>query len=176
MPGKIPMRRDELVDQRASRTDVSKGELLPVDPPKAKSDWHPTAKRLYASFGESGQVEWWQQSDWLLAYSLMEDLSWWKRTEELAIKSRKVREGWDAKAALLTPDQREAEGWSRERPGVTQFASPQKMQVIYQMLGSLLITEADRRKAHIELERAVDPVESPVVAQMADYRRKVKAG
>ncbi|WP_165218196.1 hypothetical protein [Schaalia sp. ZJ1691] len=176
MPGKVPLRRDEVVDQRASRMGVSRGVLLPVDPPRAKADWHPTAKRLYASFGESGQVEWWQQSDWLLAFSLMEDLSWWKRTEELAVRSRKVREGWDSVAAGLTPDEREAEGWSRERPKVSQFASPQKMQVIYQMLGSLLITEADRRKAHIELEREVEVVESPVAVQMADYRRKVKAG
>lgn len=170
----IPMRREELVDQRASRVNgVSRGVLMAVDPPKAKGSWHPTAKRLYASFAESGQVHWWQQSDWALAYSLMEDLSAWKRQEELAVKSRQVRDGWDASAAHLTPAERTAQGFARERPGVTSYASPQKMAVIYQMLGTLLVTEADRRKAHIELEAPVSDEVSASEHVLADYRRRL---
>ncbi|MFD8257746.1 hypothetical protein ACFV19_02115 [Streptomyces griseoluteus] len=42
--------------------------------------WHPIAKRLWDSLKQSGQADFYQQSDWALAYSLCEDLSYYKKS------------------------------------------------------------------------------------------------
>lgn len=167
----VRLRREELIDQRPSRMDVSRGVLLPTSVPKPNAKWHPIAKRLFKSFASSGQVRWWQDSDWATAYMLMDEYSAYKRTDDAALKSRAVRAGWDEEAAKLSPKEREAAGWSRERPKVSAFASPQKLDSILRALERLLVTEADRRKARIELEAPVDAVDAPSVAVLDDYRK-----
>ena len=169
---KIPMRRSDLVDQRPSRVDgVSRGVLLPAEALSPRADWHPTAKRLMKSFRESGQVSFWQASDWALAYSICEDLSAFKRQEDAARKSRAVRDSWEKEAGHLTVAERKAQGFSPAAPSLVPYASPQKMQVIYSMMGDLLVTEADRRRAHIELEAPAKEAQPASVAQMDAYRR-----
>ncbi|MFF4692170.1 hypothetical protein [Streptomyces sp. NPDC001307] len=56
---------------------VIKGFARRVKIPNADRSWHPVAKRLWDSLKESGQADFYQQSDWALAYSLCEDLSYY---------------------------------------------------------------------------------------------------
>ena len=87
--GPVPARRDELVDQRPSRTQhVTGGVLMSVSPRKADRKWHPTAKRMYEAIEVSGQSFLFQQTDWEMAYSLCEDLSAYKRQQDAAVRAR----------------------------------------------------------------------------------------
>lgn len=79
MPGPVPYRSEELSRERdANRGDrptLTKGTMRSVQIPAADDEWHPTAKRLYQSLQESGQSDFFQNSDWAYAWSLCEDVS-----------------------------------------------------------------------------------------------------
>jgi len=47
--------------------------------PAANKDWHPIAKRFYNSLKTSGQSDFYQNSDWAFAYSVADDLSYYKK-------------------------------------------------------------------------------------------------
>ncbi len=79
--GPIPKRSAERMGHRskAEKSDVTKAsgaEKVPV--PKANSEWHPLAKRWYASLAKSGQSRFYEPSDWAFAFSLADDLSYYK--------------------------------------------------------------------------------------------------
>lgn len=82
----MPNRSDDLSPagerKRKSRgTDqITKGELLPVTRiPEADPTWHQIAIDFYESLETSGQSAWYQDSDWMYAYSLCDDLSYYKK-------------------------------------------------------------------------------------------------
>ena len=162
--GVIPKRTEDLVDQRPSRVDkVTSGRWVEPRIPEPARGWHKTALKIWNSFKSSGQVDFWQSTDWAVAYSICEDLSNFKQQEvavRLAVRDVKA---WDKHAAHLERDERVAAGYPAVRPSVPRAGSPQKMAEIYRVLGTLLVTEADRRRVHIELDAAalgddVDPV------------------
>lgn len=79
MPGPVPYRTEELSRERdakrGDRPTLTKGTMRPVQIPAPDDEWHPTAKRLYQSLRESGQSDFFQNSDWAFAWSLCEDVS-----------------------------------------------------------------------------------------------------
>lgn len=84
MPGPVPRREAELARPRERKggnvQSVTRGELRPVTIPRPDPEWHPIALRLYKALRSSGQADFYQNSDWALAYSLCEDLSHYKRS------------------------------------------------------------------------------------------------
>ncbi len=50
-----------------------------VKQPRGDGDWHPIVKKLWKAMGESGQSQFYEPSDWAVAYSVMDDLSDYKR-------------------------------------------------------------------------------------------------
>lgn len=162
--GVIPKRTDDLVDQRPSRVDrVSSGRWVEPEVPEPVKGWHKTALKVWKSFHSSGQVDFWQSTDWAIAFSVCEDLSNFKQQEAAVKLALRDLKAWDKHAAHLDRDERVAAGYSVVRPTVPRAGSPQKMAEIYRVLGTLLVTEADRRRVHIELEAGdvgggVDPV------------------
>ena len=83
MPGPVPNRTTDLSRERdanrGGRPPITKGELRPVvDVLAPDEEWHPIAKHLYLSLAASGQSDFYQESDWALAWSLCEDLSYYK--------------------------------------------------------------------------------------------------
>lgn len=86
MPGPIPARSDELSRERdanrGDRTPIRTGEMLPVTVPHADPDWHPIARKVWESLKSSGMRSFYQNSDWAIAYSLMDDLSHYKKSEK----------------------------------------------------------------------------------------------
>lgn len=99
---------------RGDRMPIKTGQMREVVIPRADSDWHPIAKKMWESLKQSGQADFFQQSDWAFAYSLMEDLSYYKK-------------------------------------GVKR--SGQMLATIMSALERLLVTEADRRRARVELTK-----------------------
>ena len=84
MPGPVPNREADLARPRERKGSdiqpVTRGELRAVTVPDGDPDWHPIAIRLYRALRTSGQADFYQNSDWALAYSLCEDLSHYKRS------------------------------------------------------------------------------------------------
>ncbi|ATE85110.1 terminase small subunit [Streptomyces phage Goby] len=84
MPGPVPNRESDLARPRSRKggdvQEVTKGEMRPVKIPNADRDWHPIARRLWDSLKTSGQADFYQNSDWAFAYSLCEDLSYYKKS------------------------------------------------------------------------------------------------
>ncbi len=84
MSGPVPNRpgdhsRDRDLN-RAGRLPISKGTLRPVDniPPHDES-WPEMVQDLYLSAAESGQSDFYQQSDWMMWWSLCDDLAYYKK-------------------------------------------------------------------------------------------------
>lgn len=136
MPGPVPNRSEDLARPRerkgSDQQSIKTGEMRSVVVPHADSDWHPIARKLWDGMKSSGQADFFQNSDWAFAYSLMEDLSHYKK--------------------------------SGKRSG-------QMLQTIMSSLERLLITEADRRRARIELSAPVEEEASAAVLAIADYRK-----
>lgn len=63
-----------------SVVETEKVVIEPVDVivPEPDANWHPIAVRLWDSLAISGQSRFYEPSDWALAYSLMDDLTYYK--------------------------------------------------------------------------------------------------
>lgn len=139
----VPNRSTDLSRERnanrSDRTPLKKGEAFPSVIPDPDPNWHRVAKMIWNSLEDSGQSQFYQQSDWAIAYALCDEMSEYKLAHG------------KAKSAM-------------------------KLQIIMQGLGDLLVTEADRRRARIELEEPDDgKQEAASVTVMADYEKALKA-
>src|SRR5690242_19837193 len=80
--GPIPNRDMDLARPRhrngRDQGDATRGQSRPVEIPVADENWHPIARMLWESLAKSGQADFYQQSDWAFAYSLMDDLTYYK--------------------------------------------------------------------------------------------------
>ncbi|MEU5403725.1 hypothetical protein ABZ348_31040 [Streptomyces sp. NPDC005963] len=84
MPGPVPNREADLARPRERKGSdvqpVTKGLARETKIPNADRSWHPIAQRLWDGMKSSGQADFYQNSDWALAYSLCEDLSHYKKS------------------------------------------------------------------------------------------------
>jgi len=84
MPGPVANRESDLARPRERRggdqMSVTKGELRKVSIPHADPDWHPIARKLWDGMKTSGQADFFQNSDWAMAYAIMDDLSLYKKS------------------------------------------------------------------------------------------------
>ncbi len=103
--------------------------------PDADPEWHPIAQDLWESLEKSGQARFYEPSDWAIAYSLCDDLSYYKLA--------RVRSG-------------------------------QMLASIMSALSSLLLTEGDRRRVQVELNRKqADDGEDENVTRMDKWKQKL---
>lgn len=124
-PGPVPNRSEDLARDPSrkggDRGNITKGVLRPVTIPDEDPEWHDIAKMLWRSLQTSGQSDYYQDSDWAFAYSLCDDLTFYKNP--------------------LTD--RNGELYHKR--------SGQMLQTIYSAMERLLVTEGDRRRVRIEL-------------------------
>ena len=143
MPGPVPKKDAER--RRRNRTPESEGSLssIPaevvdldkaiageVEIPEMDPDWHPIAKQMWEAQIKSGQVLWMEPSDWAILYTLCESLS------------------RDMKPQVI--------GISEETGKAVMAVVPLKgasLSAYLKAFASLLMTEGDRRRLRIELER-----------------------
>lgn len=172
----VPKRKSDLVDQRPSRVEgVSSGRWVEPVVPVPPRGWHKTALRVWESFAGSGQVSFWQSTDWAVAFSICEDLSEFKKQEAATRTAVLDVKSWERNAAHLSRDERIEQGYPVNRPSVPRGGSPQKMAEIYRVLGDLLVTESDRRRVRIELDASGQVEESdPVGELMVEYMDGLK--
>jgi hypothetical protein len=77
--GPIPKRSESRQRRNTPASSITKAPGADrVIIPAANKEWHPIATRLWRSLAKSGQSKFYEPSDWALAYSLMDDLSYYK--------------------------------------------------------------------------------------------------
>jgi hypothetical protein len=101
-----------------------------VTVPDPDENWHPIAKNWYQSLAESGQSAYYEPSDWMLAYVVAESIS---RDLEPRIVTV-TKEGHVIRA---------------EQP-----MTGSNLQGYLKAMTLLLVSEGDRRRSRIELDRA----------------------
>lgn len=162
MPGPPPKRSDERrrtnapaagppikvdLEQIASAADVVEGSLpwliaQPVvvpDVPRRGDDedkgaWHPFAVELWDSFSRSGQALFWEPSDWMVAKLLCESIS-----RDLKPQFVGTTQGADGMPGEAIYERIPLKGAS--------------LSAYLKAFGQLMITEGERRRLSIELER-----------------------
>src|SRR3954451_3454665 len=84
--GPVPNRSDDLARPRERKggdvVPVTKGIARPTWIPDPDPAWHPIARQLWDALAVSGQADFYQQSDWALAFSLCDDLSHYKNSSK----------------------------------------------------------------------------------------------
>lgn len=134
-PGPPPKRESERRRRNKSdipteTVDIAALTQQPVEIPVANEDWHPVARMIWDSLPRSGQARFYEPSDWASAYLMVESIS--RDLEEQVVGVT-------------------------ESAGAVYATIPMKgasLSAYIKMMGNLLITEADRRKARVEVERA----------------------
>lgn len=129
--GPIPKREKQRRRRNKPDGTVDKGVgAAEVPIPPAKSTWHPAAKRWYESLERSGQSYWYEPSDWATAYVIAESMS------------------RDLKPVVI--------GFNEKTGKVHKESMPingARLSSYLKAMSVLLVTEGDRRRARIELER-----------------------
>ena len=125
---------------------AEKGEHIPCTPPPADAAWHPVARGWYESLAASGQSWWYQASDWAMAVVLAEEISRCLLPQVVGV----TKDGTVVRA---------------ERPMGGNLAA------ILKGAASLMVTEGDRRRLRIELERKERQGTQGTVSWLNDARR-----
>lgn len=142
MPGPPPKKEAER--RRRNKDDipvevVNLDEMLAgeVEVPVADEDWHPIARSWYESLKSSGQALWYEPSDWMTAYLLAEVLDRWLKPQDI-----KVGQIGDEDGSVTYVFEQKVIAM----PGAT-------LNSLLKGMSALMVTEGERRKLRIELER-----------------------
>lgn len=148
--GPVPKRADQRHGHRSK--DEAKPEQV-VDPyeitiPAPGESWHPVARLWFESLERSGQSVFYTNSDWGIAYVLAESISREMNPQPIA-----VGKGEHAHVEMveLPPKGASLSAWLKG-------------------MAALLVTEGDRRRLRLELERASDSAERREPAGVTDLR------
>lgn len=160
MPGPVPKRKAQ---RRRQNTDGVEIESAPGAPrvrvPRADPKWHPVARAWFNSLGRSGQARFYEPSDWALATLMAESMS-----RDLAPQFVGFEEGTDS------------EGNAFVRPCLQRLPMKGASLAAYlKGMSNLLVTEGDRRRLRLELERpgpAGVQATDPKVARMSEHRSR----
>lgn len=153
MPGPPPKRTDQR--RRANRpvtpVEIAEGASV-VKPPPTNGKWHPVAKRWFQSLRDSGQAKFYEPSDWATAYLIAEAMS-----RELQPQPVGTTEDGKVVMASLPPKGASLSAWLRA-------------------MTSLMVTEGDRRRLRLELQRPDDgDEEATSVSELDEYRRRLSS-
>jgi hypothetical protein len=149
-----PPKRSEERRRRNKGSKPSKGNAAAsVKKPPAAKGWHPIAKRWFNSLADSGQSEFYEPSDWAMAYVVAESISRDLKPQVVAVP---------------------------EKTGEPVFETvPMKgasLAAYLKAMTALMVSEGDRRRAGIELKRPGgddgDEAQAQAgVVQMEQYRK-----
>ncbi len=122
--------------------------------PPADESWHVIAKRWYESLEGSGQSEFYEPSDWAMAQIVAESISR-DLNEQVVAVPEKTGEPVYAKVPM-------------------KGAS---LSAYLKAMTALMVSEGDRRRVGVELQRAsTEPEETPAgVVALDEYRRELGA-
>lgn len=155
--GPVPKRSNQRHGHR-SQADRDAIDHAPaaakVRVPAADRKWHPVARRWYQSLTKSGQSAFYEPSDWATAFLIAESISRDLNPQFVGINERTgepVIQSIPMKGASLA--------------------------AYLRAMTALLVTEGDRRRAKVELERgaAVDEDEDAAVTALDEWRDRLSS-
>jgi hypothetical protein len=151
--GPIPKRVDERLGHEtkaelAAVTKAPAARKVPV--PAADPEWHPVALRWYRSLKRSGQARFYEPSDWSAAYLVAESMS--RDLGEQFLGFRGTGEGTQVAHHGTVP---------------LKGANLGAYLKAFAVLG---VTEGDRRRMQIELQRQQPAEQDGTVVQLDDWR------
>ena len=184
--GPIPDRSDNLQRPREhkgveqSGPSLRKGTLRPVTVPHASKDWHSIARKTYDSLRRSGQSEWFQDSDWAIAWTLCDDLSRYKSAEDRFESRIAALDAWECRIVELADagaDKEEMAEHMARRPGSPGRGggSAMKLAEIMRGFSLLMMTEADRRRVRVELESEYSAEVDAGIAAIEHYVESLRS-
>ena len=155
MPGPIGKRDEERRRRNAPvipTVKVDLDELIQgeVEVPQPNPNWHPIAAQQYDALVHSGQVIFYEPSDWATAYTLCELLDRELKPKEVKVGERDVVDvtvGEDGEQRIVVG----GKDYVFELKETTISAA--SLKVFLSGMASLMATEGDRRRLHIELNR-----------------------
>jgi hypothetical protein len=165
-------RRRNKTDEEGQSVEVEKVQLdlPPYQPPEPSPNWHPAAMAIWNSALESGQIVFWEPSDWAILALTCSQISQ-EYADDLIIEK--------VKQPMLA-----GEGGGEELVYGSRPMPAGKFSAILKALGALGMTEGDRRRMRIELERFGEPeaeadpaaVQQAQLALIQGGRRDATAG
>jgi hypothetical protein len=151
--GPVPKRSDARRRENKPLVEITTAPAASVvEMPAGDEDWHPIARRWFDSLKTSGQNRFYEPSDWAVAYLIAESISMDLKPQFVGF-AQTARDSTEAEYAVIP----------------LKGAS---LSAYLKAMGSLLMTEGDRRRASVELQRnvAVDSDEEASVTALDDYR------
>lgn len=141
--------------ERRRRNKGSKPESVEaagkVEQPEPVDDWHPIAAGWYTSLAESGQAQFYEPSDWALAQILAESMS------------------RDLKPQIVAVNPETNEPTFAKKP-----LNGSSLGAYLKGMTNLMVSEGDRRRAQLEIERGeVTPEQPAGVTALADYKKSL---
>ena len=154
--GPVPKRSDQRHGHRA-KADSEAIDRVPADAevpvPPADDRWHVIARRWYESLAGSAQSYFYEPSDWATAFLIAESISRDLKPQFVGISEASgepIFEAIPMKGASLA--------------------------AYLKAMTALLVTEGDRRRSRVELERTRAPVEeAPDVSWIDGARARLRA-
>lgn len=155
MPGPPPKREEARRRRNKDEIPTTKVNLdevlaMEVEIPVADPNWDPLTLQFWESFSKSGQSIWYEPSDWMAAYTLMEALDRWFKPQDIKVGERETRE-WVDDDSDGSPVYIEGKEYIFEQKIIAPPAG--LITAVYKALGDLMAMEGPRRRLRIELER-----------------------
>lgn len=150
--GPAPKRTEARIRRNGDYGEVTVGDsgVHTPAPYLADESWHPIAVEFWESLQTSGQARWYEQSDWAAAYMLCEAIS--REMKPQFLGQRTLPDGSTEPFAGIVP----VKGTS-----LNAFRS---------WMASLLVTEGDRRRVQMELQKPAEPEEDGALAIVHEIR------
>ena len=150
--GPVPERSDQRRRTNSPETETAPAAKT-VEVPAPSDKWHASATAWYESLEESGQSVYYEPSDWAVAWLIAESIS------------------RDLKPQVV--------GINEESGEPVMATIPMKgasLAAYLKAMTALMVTEGDRRRARLELERGGDPKPTgaaPGVTKLDEYRQRL---
>lgn len=154
--GPVPKREAQRRRQNEPEAPIDRAPgAAEVEVPKPNPKWHPIAKRWFESLARSGQSAFYEPSDWATAELIAESMSRDLKPQVVGIKEE-----------------------TGEPVMATIPLKGASLAAYLKAFSVLLVTEGDRRRARLELERPKlgGEEEMPDVSELADYRERLRSG
>lgn len=142
---------------------ASSGNLVPA--PEPNEEWHEIARHFWEGLTQSPQRLYYEMSDWAFAYLLCEQIS--RELNPKFVGTKKIQDGETSSGLPIMIDEEMFEVVPMSGGSVSS---------IIKAMEKLMVTEIDRRKARIEIERNAiieDDVQEDVVS---DRMRLLQGG
>lgn len=157
--GPVPKRSDVRIRRNKDYPEITSAAAGGAHPAPYLPDeaWHPVARELFDAAQRSGQAQFYEMTDWWSVYFACEAISMHLRPQFIGFAE-------------------ESDGGKSRKYPVMAVQPPNgaTLNAIRSMMAALLMTEADRRRSQLELQKAATEVAASAgSAAVTDIRSRL---